>query len=140
MNSSEIVIVSACLAGIKCRYNATSRSNKKIIKLIKNGKAVPLCPEQLAGLSTPRLPAEIKNRKITDINGHDLTNQYISGAHESLKITKLLGCSRAYLKSKSPMCGCNLIYDGTFSNTLTKGDGIFTKMLKENNIDVISID
>ena len=131
-------IVSACLAGIKCRWDGTSKPNKLIIELIEKGRAIPLCPEQLGGLPTPRLAAEQKGNRVFAENGTDVTDKFLKGANEGLKIAKIVNCKEAILKSKSPSCGCGEIYDGTFTNKLIKGDGIFTRVLKQNGIKVVS--
>ena len=131
-------IVSACLAGINCRYNGGSKPNQKVIELVKKGEAIPVCPEQLAGLTTPRTPTEEKDGRIITKDGKDLTKEFQKGAQEALKIAKLSNCKEAILKSKSPTCGCGKIYDGSFSGNLINGDGVFTKLLKENNIKVIT--
>lgn len=133
-------IVSACLAGIECRFDCKSKTSIQIVEMIEKGEAIPLCPEQLGGLSTPRTPAEIIGDKVIDKNGIEVTKQYHHGAKEALKIAKLAGASEAYLKSKSPMCGSDQIYDGSFSSNLIEGDGIFAKLLKENGIIVKKID
>jgi uncharacterized protein YbbK (DUF523 family) len=133
-------IVSACLAGIECRYDCKSKENIDIVEMVKNGQALPLCPEQLGGLPTPRVPAEAQGNSIVTNNGDDVTHEYLKGAQEGLKMAKLVNAKEALLKSKSPMCGSGQIYDGTFSGTLTQGDGVFTKLLKENGIKVKSID
>lgn len=131
-------IVSACLAGLKCRYNGSSKSNDKVVELVEQGEAIPLCPEQLGGLPTPRSPAEIKNGKVISKTGEDLTGNFTMGAGEALKIAKLVNCKEAILKSKSPSCGCGKIHDGAFQDKLIDGDGIFTRLLKKNNIKVLS--
>ena len=134
-------IVSACLAGIECRYDCGSKKNIDIIEMVKSGQAIPICPEQLGGLSTPRVPAEIKDQILVfNKDGIDITMEYYKGSQEALKIAQLSGTTQAYLKSKSPMCGCGQVYDGTFSGNLVEGDGIFTQLCKENGIEVISID
>lgn len=133
------IIVSACLAGIKCRYNATSALNKKIVSLVKQGKAIPVCPEQLGGLATPRPTAERVRNRILDEKRQDYTKEFKKGAREALRITKLAGCKKAILKARSPLCGCGQIYDGTFSGKLIKGDGVFTSLLKKNKIKASSI-
>lgn len=131
-------IVSACLAGIKCRYDGEGKPCQKVLDLIKQGKAIPICPEQLGGLTTPRNPAEQKENKVFTKTGEDVTSQFENGAEESLKIALLANCDEAILKSKSPFCGCGKVYDGTFSGKLIDGDGVFAKILKKNNIKVIS--
>jgi len=131
-------IVSACLAGIKCRWDGDSRPCEKVITLFRQGKAIPVCPEQLGGLTTPRIPAEQKGRKFFTKDGRDVTPEFEKGAEEALKIAKLAGCKEAILKSKSPSCGSGKVYDGTFSDKLVNGDGIFAKLLKKNNINVLN--
>ena len=132
-------IVSACLAGVKCRYDCQSKAREEIINLVEQGKAIPVCPEQLGGLSTPRPPAEVIGDKVLDINGNDLTEHFLKGATEAYQILKLVKSREAYLKTDSPMCGVGHIYDGSFSGTLAKGDGIFTRLLKKNGIKTIPI-
>lgn len=133
-------IVSACLAGIDCKYNGGNNVNDEVIKLVKSGKAILVCPEQMGGLNTPRIPSEIKKDKVVRKDGVDVTFEYHKGADETLKIAKLVEASKAILKSKSPSCGCGKIYDGNFNNTLVDGDGITTRLLKKNGIEVISSD
>ena len=131
-----MIIVSACLAGIECRYNGSSYIVPQIMELVKKGKAIPICPEILAGLPTPRPSVEQRDGKIVTLNGDDQTAHYLSGAQIGVKIALVSGCKKAILKSKSPTCGCGLIYDGTFSGRLVPGDGIFSKLLKENGVEV----
>ncbi len=131
-------IVSACLAGIKCRWDGEARPCQKVIELVKQGKAMPVCPEQLGGLTTPRTPAEQKEDKVFTKDGKDVTAQFERGAEEALKIAKLVNCDGAILKSKSPSCGSGKVYDGTFSGKLINGDGVFAKILKKNNIKVFT--
>ncbi len=133
-------IVSACLAGITCAYHGKDKSCKKVIDMVKNGEVILVCPEQLGGLPTPRDRAEIQGDKVVTIHGNDVTEQFERGATEALKIAQMAGCTEAILKAKSPSCGCGTIYDGTFSNTLTKGDGIFATKCKENGITVTTED
>ena len=120
-------IVSACLAGIKCTWNDEARPCQKVIELIKQGKAIPVCPEQLGGLSTPRIPAEKKGNKVFRKDGKDITAEFEKGAKEALRIAKLINCKEAIIKAKSPSCGSGKIYDGTFSGKLIKGNGVFAK-------------
>lgn len=131
-----MIIVSACLAGVECRYNGYSCTVPQIAEMVFKGKAIPICPEILAGLPTPRLPAEQCKGKIVTLNGEDQTAQYIIGAKIGLKIAAAVRCRKAILKSNSPTCGLGLIYDGTFSGKLISGDGIFAALLKENGIEV----
>jgi uncharacterized protein YbbK (DUF523 family) len=131
-----MLIVSACLAGVKCRFNGKASPCAKVISLVRKGKAIPVCPEQLGGLPTPRPAAEQRKGRVVDARGKDYTAAFAKGAKEGLKIAKMAKCRVAILKSKSPSCGCGLVYDGTFSNKLKKGNGVFAAMLKRNGIKV----
>ncbi|MBT4824363.1 DUF523 domain-containing protein [Candidatus Woesearchaeota archaeon] len=131
-------IVSACLAGIKCRYDGEAKPCQKVIELVKQGKAIPICPEQLGELTTPRTPAEQKENKVFTKTGENVTAQFEKGAEKALKIALLANCEKAILKAKSPSCGSGKVYDGTFSGKLIDGDGVFAKMLKKNNIKVFT--
>ena len=131
-------IISACLAGVNCKYNGENNKNNKILKLVQEGKAILVCPEQLGGLSTPRLPSEIVvkdgKKKVLANDGTDVTENFLKGADETLKIAKMVGISKAILKARSPSCGYGEIYDGTFSGTTKRGNGITAELLKENGI------
>ena len=133
-------IVSACLCGINCKYNGGNNLNPKVLELVKEGKAIPICPEQLGGLTTPRVPSEIKEGRVINKDGIDVTKNFNDGAIEVLKLCKELNIDKAILKSKSPSCGYNEVYDGNFNGTLVKGNGILTDMLIDNDIKVISSD
>lgn len=129
---------SACLLGIKCKDNRKSNSNKKVLELTKKEILIPICPEQLGGLSTPREPAEQKGKKIFTKSGKNVTKNFIRGAEQVLKLVKLFGIKEAILKQRSPSCGCGEIYDGTFTKTIIKGDGITIALLKKHKIKVIT--
>jgi len=131
-------ICSACLLGIKCRYDGRSKTNAKVIALSKKEVLIPVCPEQLGGLSTPRESAEQKGKKVFTCLGEDVSKSFTAGAKQVLQIARLYKVRQAILKQKSPSCGCGKIYDGTFSNKLIKGDGVTTALLKKNGIKVIS--
>lgn len=134
-----MILVSACLAGFKCKYNGEANTDMNIVELVKKGVAIPVCPEQLGGLPTPRVPSEIIGEKVFSKDGTDVTEQFEKGAHRTLEIAKLYNCTEAILKSKSPSCGFGKIYDGTFSGVLVNGDGITAKLLKENGVKVIAV-
>jgi uncharacterized protein YbbK (DUF523 family) len=131
-------ICSACLLGIKCRYDGKNKRNEKILELAKKEILIPVCPEQLGGLPTPREPAEQKGKKVITKSGKDVTKNFKKGARQVLKIAKFLGIKEAILKQKSPSCGCGQIYDGSFSEKIIKGNGVTTALLKRNGIKVIS--
>lgn len=134
----ENVLVSSCLIGLKTRYD--KKSSKNIFKELNlKYNVIPFCPEQAAGLPTPRKPCEIKDGSVYNVDGVDLTKEFLDGANEALKLCKMYNIKKAYLKAKSPSCGKGKIYDGSFSGLLTDGDGIVTKLLEENEIEVISI-
>jgi len=129
-------IVSACLAGINCSYDGSSRPCSKVIALVKAGKAIPVCPEQLGGLSTPRTEAQCKDGRVITIDGDDVTEQFNKGVEEALKVVKIAQCDSAILKVRSPSCGNGKIYDGTFTKTLIDGDGLFAQLLKKEGITI----
>lgn len=139
----EKYIVSACLAGINCRYDGKSKENEIIDKLIKEGRAIPMCPEQLGGLPTPRVPSECIKAgdeiKVISKEGKDVTENFYRGAEEVLRFAKKHGIKKAILQQKSPSCG-TITYDGSFTGTLADYSGITAKLLMENGIEVISSD
>ena len=132
------IAVSSCLLGIKCKYNGESNFNIKIDKLREKHTIVPICPEVLGGLSTPRVPSEIIGSKVVNQNGVDVTLNYINGAKKALDILKENNIDVVILKSKSPSCGKDYIYDGSFTHTLVNGDGITTRLFKKNGIKIYS--
>ncbi len=135
-----MMIVSACLAGFPCRYDGKARPSTEIMELVKTGKAIPVCPEQLGGLPTPRPPCEIREGRVVDVTGADRTEAFRRGAQAVLELAKTYGATQAVLQNRSPSCGSGWIYGGTFSKTLTAGDGVTARLLKENGIQVIGIE
>ena len=133
-----MILVSACLAGVNCKYNGSNNYNEKIMELVRKGEAILVCPEQLGGLPTPRVPSEIINSKVITKDGVDVSNEYKKGALEVLRLCKELNITKAILKANSPSCGCGTIYDGTFSGTKIKGNGITAQLLIDNGIEVLT--
>lgn len=133
-----MILVSACLIGINCKYSGDNNENDKVKKYLKDKEFTLVCPEQLGGLSTPRPPAEIVGKRVMTNQNEDVTENFIRGAKETLKIARLYVCSEAILKEGSPSCGCNLIYDGTFSGNKISGEGITADLLKKEGIKVRS--
>ena len=137
-----MILVSACLVGINCKYSGGNNYNQKIFDLVKEGKAIPICPEQLGGLNTPRKPVELKvingKRYAIDNEGNDFTENFERGALEVLNLAKNLNISKAILQPRSPSCGVNKIYSGNFDNKLVDGNGILAELLKQNGIDVLT--
>ena len=131
------IIVSACLLGTPCRYDGKSKACGKIEKLIGTHCLIPVCAEILGGLPTPRTPAEIVNGRVITKDGRDVSEYFVRGAVEVLRLAKLYNATTAVLKERSPSCGYGKIYDGTFTGTLTDGNGICAALLTANKIRVI---
>ena len=130
------ILISACLLGCRCRYDGGSKPHPVARELARRHELVPVCPEQLGGLPTPRPPAERIGDRVVTRSGTDVTEQYRRGAEEALLLCELTGCRAAVLKERSPSCGSGEIYDGTFSGTLTEGDGVTAAALKKAGIPV----
>ena len=132
------ILISGCLLGLSCRYDGNSKGldRETIEKLQKKHNLIPACPEQLGGLPTPRNPSERIDGGIFMDNGTDVSAEYRRGAEQALYLARLFGCEAAILKERSPSCGCGEIYDGTFSGTLTAGDGVTAELFKAAGIPV----
>lgn len=128
--------VSACLCGFPCRYDGKSKPDERIKALYEEGRALPVCPEKLGGLKTPRTPCEIIDGRVISSDGEDRTNEYLLGSQKVLELCKKHGIKKAILKQNSPSCGSTHIYDGTFSGTLIEGEGCLTALLRKNGIEV----
>ena len=134
------LLISACLLGVPCRYDGASKPVPRIELLTERFVLVPVCPEQLGGLPTPRTPAEKCGSCVLTRDGRDVTENYRRGAQEALRIARITGCQTALLKAKSPSCGCGRIYDGTHTGTLTDGNGVTAALLMQNGISVCNED
>jgi uncharacterized protein YbbK (DUF523 family) len=132
------ILVSACLLGVECRYSGDGCFHTRVDDLKKEHNLIPICPEQLGGLPTPRNPVEIVDGKALDKEKNDFTKQFQKGAEETLKIAKLFDCKKAILKCNSPSCGYGIIYDGTFSGKKIKGNGFAADLLSKNGIVILS--
>lgn len=135
--------ISSCLCGINCKYNGKNNLDPIFLELVNKGLAVPICPEQLGGLTTPRVPAEITkdfkgNLQVITKNNVNVTNEYILGAERALKILKSLGINKVIFRRRSPSCGYGEIYDGTFSGTITRGNGVTVDLFLKKGIEVIT--
>lgn len=141
-------LVSACLAGCRCRYDQQPRTHAAIVTLMAKGQAVPICPEQMGGLPTPRPPCEIVGgsgedvldgrARVVDCEGRDVTPAFLAGAQETLRIAHLVGASEAILKERSPSCGAYLVYDGSFTGIVRSGQGVTAALLRRNGVRVES--
>jgi uncharacterized protein YbbK (DUF523 family) len=140
-------LISACLLGIRCTWSGDDKyKNNQAVELSKLETLIPVCPEQLGELPTPRAPQEIQGGtgddvlngkcKVMNKNGEDVTRQFVTGAEETLKITRQLNIKEFIAKSGSPSCGCGQIHDGTFSGKLIDGDGVTTALLRRNGIKI----
>jgi uncharacterized protein YbbK (DUF523 family) len=136
----RMMLVSACLAGIRCRYDGGCCQNEAAKKLVAAGRALPVCPEQLGGLPTPRCACEIDAAcgRVRTRDGRDLTDAFARGAEKTLAIAKEARAARAALKSKSPSCGCGLVCDGSFTGRLVPGNGVTAALLKANGVEIFT--
>ncbi len=143
-----MILVSACLLGINCKYNGKNNRNALVLELGKKVPLIPVCPEQLGGLPTPREGVEIaggggkevweKKARVINQRGEDLTSYFLKGAVETMRTAESTGCQIAILKSNSPSCGSGAIYSGNFDGKLKKGDGVTAALLKEKELLVLT--
>ncbi len=151
-NAPNLILVSACLLGVDCRFDGRSCPEEKLHDLAARGRVVPMCPEVAGGLPTPRQPAEIEGAhagldgkavlagqtRVIRSDGADVTAQFIAGAEKALALAQLLGIQQAILKGNSPSCGVGHIHEGRFAGTLVPGDGVTASLLKGAGIQVIT--
>lgn len=130
------VLVSACLLGCRCRYDGNGNPDSRIAAEAAARGWIPVCPEILGGLTTPRAPAERRGGEIVDRDGRIVTDAFLRGAKEAARLAELYGVKYALLKERSPSCGSGTIYDGTFSGVRVPGDGMTAQMLKDMGIRV----
>lgn len=131
------ILVSACLLGKNCKYNGGNNLNQRVLDFIEGHEVIGVCPEQLGGLSTPRLPAEIVDGIVTNKEGISVDVQFRKGAQTALAVALEKKVDLAILQSRSPSCGVNEIYDGNFSGKKIKGQGVFAKLLSAHGIKVL---
>lgn len=134
------ILVSACLYGNVCRYKGDNCYNEKLAKLGKDNVLIPVCPEQLGGLPTPRHPAERVGDKIISDVGTDVTEEYTRGAKIAVRVAKENNVDYCVLKANSPSCGKGVIYDGTFSGGKKPGNGLTAEMLLAEGFTVLTED
>ena len=138
MNETDPILVSACLLGVPCRYDGTGKADERIVALAKTRRLIPVCPEQLGGLPTPRPPAERNGTRVLTRDDRDVTVPFLRGAEETLRLARLFSCRIAILKASSPSCGSGQIYDGCFCGRLIPGDGMTAALLKQDGLTVLS--
>ena len=132
----EKLLVSACLLGINCKYSGGNNRLPEAEALAARFELVPVCPEQLGGLPTPRPCAERVGERVINRAGEDVTAAFRLGAERTAEIARSSGVRRALLQERSPSCGCGTVYDGTFSGTLTAGRGVTAALLEKNGVEV----
>lgn len=142
------ILVSACLLGVNCKYDGSNNNVQKLEQLIKKYNLVPICPEQLGGLSTPRCASEICSgtgkevlkgiSRVISKDRKDVSQEFVKGAVEVLDIAKKYNCKIAILKQRSPSCGSGLIYDGSFNSNIVEGNGVCSQLLIDNGVKVVS--
>ena len=138
LQGEEMILVSACLAGCRCRYDGKDNLVPEIRDLVLTGRAVTVCPESAGGLPTPRDPSEIVGDRVLSCRGADVTREYRCGAEAALEKARKYGCRLAVMKAKSPSCGRGLVHNGRFDGGLVGGDGLAAKLLMENGVEVIT--
>ncbi len=130
------LLVSACLLGTCCRYDGGGFDPARLLQLKSRHTLIPVCPEQLGGLPTPRTPAERREGRVVTADGQDVSAAFSRGAEEALRLATYFGCTAALLKERSPSCGHGTIYDGSFTGKLTPGDGVTAALLEKNGVRV----
>lgn len=123
------VLVSACITGCNCKYNGGNNLSLKVMEFLKNKEIIEICPEMLAGMSIPRASAEIVDGCVTEANGKNVDKEYRKGVELALEKIKEEDIDLVILQSRSPTCGVNKIYDGSFTGKLIDGQGLFSKAL-----------
>lgn len=146
--AGEPVVVSACLAGRRCRFDGSANPDDEVARLVADGRAVLVCPEVDGGLGTPRPRAEITGgdgravlegrARVVTKGGRDVTDAYVRGARSALEAARRTGASRAILKARSPSCGAGAVYDGSFSGELVEGDGVTAALLAAHGVEVLT--
>lgn len=148
MNGDEVILVSACLLGLPTAYNGRGYPVAELVRLAALGRAIPVCPEVVGGLSVPRPPAEIVGGSGGDVldgrtrvltaTGEDVTETYIRGAEAALALVRRYGIRLAVMKARSPSCSPSGIYDGTHTRRLVPGEGVTVALLRRKGVRVIS--
>ena len=134
------VLVSACIMGENCKYNGKNNKNSAAIHFLKDKEVISICPEVLAGMETPRPCAEIVNGRVVDENGNDVSLEYNKAVAVALSKIQNEEIDLVILQSRSPTCGVNQIYDGSFTGKLVSGMGLFAKALKQKGYHVIDVE
>jgi uncharacterized protein YbbK (DUF523 family) len=134
------IMVSACLAGENCKYNGGNNRNRKVVRLMEENDVITVCPEQMGGLPTPRVPSEIKDGVVTARDGRIVDMEFRAGAAKCLEIARREQPDLIVLQSRSPSCGVKQRYDGTFTGTLADGAGVTAQLLMENGFRCVDVE
>lgn len=140
MGGNMKVLVSACITGVNCKYNGKNNVNIRAINFLKDKDVISICPEVLAGMKIPRSCAEIVNGRVVDENGNDVSSEYDKAVQIALSKIQNENIDLVILQSRSPTCGVNQIYDGSFTGKLISGMGLFAKELKQRGYKVIDVE
>ena len=136
----EALLVSACLLGFDCKYSGGNNAlpPEALESLRGRYRLIPVCPEVMGGLPTPRIPSERRGERVVTRDGRDVTAEYEKGAEHALRLAERYGCRAALLKSRSPSCGSGEIYDGSFTGTLIPGSGVTAEKLELQKMVIYS--
>ena len=134
------IMISACLAGENCKYNGGNNRNEKVLQLMAENEVITVCPEQMGGLPTPRVPSEIKEGVVTARDGRIVDAEFRAGAVKCLEIARREQPDLIVLQSRSPSCGVKQRYDGSFSGTLVDGAGVTAQLLMENGFRCVDVE
>lgn len=134
------IAVSACLLGENCKYNGKNNYDGRIVRLAEDNELIPLCPETLGGLTTPRTPSERRADRVMTKDGRDVTKEFTIGAERAMETVRRNKPDLIILQPRSPSCGKGRIYDGSFTGVLTDGDGVFAAMAIKEGYRVITAD
>lgn len=143
-----MILISACLCGFNCKYNGGNNNYSRFIAMYQDNEVLPVCPEELGGLCTPRLPCEIQGGSGKDVlagtarvinsDGEDVSDSFIKGACKVLQLARDNNAELVILQDRSPSCGVGLVYDGNFNKNFIEGDGVTAALLRQNGITVIN--
>ena len=134
------IMVSACLAGENCKYNGGNNRNEKVLQLMRDHEVITVCPEQMGGLPTPRVPAEIRDGVVTARDGRIVDREFRAGAEKCLEVALREQPDLIVLQSRSPSCGVKQRYDGTFTGTLVEGAGVTAQLLMDSGFRVVDVE
>lgn len=134
------IMISACLAGKNCKYNGGNNRNEKVVKLMEENDVILVCPEQMGGLPTPRVPSEVRDSVVITRDGRNVDAEFRAGAAKCLEIAMQEQPDLIVLQSRSPSCGVKQRYDGTFTGTLTDRAGVTAQLLMENGFKCVDVE